>query len=467
MQSTPPLASDAPVGHIAELEDLFRAAEKPREQFRIGAEAEKFGIETVPGRPFSGGPLQYSGPRSVLAVFERLSAKHGWTGVSEAPGGPLIALERGGASITLEPGGQFELSGAPLADVHAIHAEFEQHYAELAGISSELGIEWLSLGFQPFARFAELSWVPKERYAIMKKYLPSRGRRGQDMMQRTATVQANFDYSDEEDAMRKLRMLLGLAPVFQAMCANAPFIEGRVSELASERLDVWLNMDPDRSGLMPRLWKSERPRYRDYVEWALDAGMFFIKRPDARLVLNTGQTFRDFMANGFEGERATHADWFRHLATLFPDVRLKSTLEVRTCDALPGDLTPAVPALFTGLLYDEQALAEAEELARGVTLEAATASRAEVPRKGLSGRLGTKPVRELAERLLGIAAGGLSRRGCLNAQGQDEGIFLQPLARLVSQGLCPADELRGSAPPGSALDRSALGRAQVARAAPL
>jgi glutamate--cysteine ligase len=466
MQSTPPLASDAPVRDIVELEDLFRAAEKPREQFRIGAEAEKFGIEAVPGRPFSGAPLQYSGPRSVLSVFERLSAQHGWKGVSEAPGGPLIALERGGASITLEPGGQFELSGAPLSDVHAIHAEFEEHYAELAGISSELGIEWLSLGFQPFARFEELSWVPKERYAIMKQYLPSRGRRGQDMMQRTATVQANFDYSDEEDAMRKLRMVLGLSPVFQAMCANAPFIEGRVSELQSERLDVWLNMDPDRSGLMPRLWQTERPRYRDYVEWALDAGMFFIKR-GGRLVLNTGQTFRDFFTNGFEGQRATHADWFRHLATLFPDARLKSTLEVRTCDALPGDLTPAVPALFTGLLYDARALGEAEQLARGVTLEMAAASRAEVPRKGLSGRLGNKPVRELAERLLEIAAGGLSRRGCLNAQGQDEGIFLQPLARLISRGQCPADELRGSQQPGSPLDRSALARAQVAAAAPL
>src|SRR6185295_8358904 len=231
---------------------------------------------------------------------------------------------------------------------------------------------------------------------------PSRGRRGRDMMQRTATVQANFDFSGEEDAMRKMRVVLGVGPALQAMFANAPFREGRVSDLKSERLDVWLNMDPQRSGIMPSLWNTKRPRYRDYVEWALDAGMFFIKR-GTRLILNTGQSFRDFLRNGFEGQRATHADWFRHLSTLFPDVRLKNTLEVRTCDALPEDLTLAVPALLTGILYDDPALAAAEEIARGVTLSAALTARSEVPRTGLGGQLGGKPLRSLAERLLEIS----------------------------------------------------------------
>jgi glutamate--cysteine ligase len=295
----------------------------------------------------------------------------------------------------------------------------------------------------------------------MREYLPTRGHRGRDMMQRTSTVQANFDYSSEEDAMRKLVVAFKLAPAFQAMCANAPFAEGRVSTLKSERLDVWLHMDPSRSGLIARLWDTERPRYRDYVEWALDAGMFFIKR-DERLVLNTGQTFRDFLQRGFEGERATQGDWVRHLATLFPDARLKSTLEIRSCDAQPEALTMAVPALFTGLLYDDVALAEAEELARRVSLDAALASRAQVPALGLGGRLGDRPMRSVAERLLEIASGGLGRRARRNEQGQDESIYLRPLVALVSAGKTPADVLLGDRQPGSDIDASALVSAEVA-----
>jgi glutamate--cysteine ligase len=455
MQSTPPSASDAPIRGIDELEQIFREAEKPREKFRIGAEAEKFGVHAG-----SLDPLAYQGERSVLSIFERFEA-HGWKPVREAAGAPVIALERGQASITLEPGAQFELSGAPWSDVHGIQREFVDHFQELGVASRELGLVWWSLGFHPTAKPEQLPWVPKERYAIMKDYVPSRGRRGRDMMQRTSTVQANFDYESEEDAMRKLLIVLKLSAVFQATFANSPFIEGRVSELRSERLDVWLNMDPDRSGLIPGLWGLARPRYRDYVAWALDAGMFFVKR-GSRLVLNTGQTFRDFLAHGFDGQRATHADWFRHLATLFPEARLKSTLEVRTCDAQSGALSMAVPALFTGLLYDERALAEAEELAREVTLDAALASRAEIPRLGLGARLGSRPIRGLAERLLDISAGGLARRARLDDRGQDETMYLLPLSRLVAAGQSPADELRGDRQPGSLIDEAALERVRVA-----
>src|SRR5688572_5404132 len=243
MQPTPSSANEAPVRAIDELEQIFVESEKPTHQHRIGAEAEKFGVdaETL-------APLSYSGPRSVLAIFERLTARHGWSKVSEAEGSPVIALERGNASITLEPGSQLELSGAPWADVHAIHDEFVGHFTELAAISRELGLRWWSIGFHPTAKQSELGWVPKQRYAVMREYLPTRGRRGRDMMQRTSTVQANFDYSSEEDAMRKLAVINRLAPVFQAMTANAPFAEGSVSKLKSERLDVWLNMDPARSG---------------------------------------------------------------------------------------------------------------------------------------------------------------------------------------------------------------------------
>ncbi len=460
MQSTPSSASDAPVRAIEDLEQIFREAEKPRERFRIGAEAEKFGVDAASLRP-----IPYSGERSILSVFDRFQERHGWLPIREADKGPIIALERGLASITLEPGAQFELSGAPWPDVHGINDEFIQHFTELGAISRELGLRWWSIGFHPTAAQAELPWVPKERYAVMKEYLPTRGRRGRDMMQRTATVQANFDYESEDDAMQKLLVVLKLSPVFQAMCANSPFIEGRVSPLRSERLDVWLNMDPQRSGLIERVWNVERPRYRDYVEWALDAGMFFVKR-GPRLLMNTGQTFRSFLEHGFEGQRATSGDWFRHLATLFPDARLKSTLEVRTCDALPNDLTMAVPALFTGLLYDAKALEEAEELAREVTLAAALQSRAEVPRLGLGGRFGERPLRAVAERLLDIASGGLGRRARLNARGEDETIYLRPLAELVTSGRTPADALRGKREPGSAIDTGVLARVQVAEAGP-
>jgi glutamate--cysteine ligase len=456
MQPIPPSAEEAPVRAIEELEAVFRQSEKPRVEFRVGAEAEKFGVDSV-----SLAPLPYSGPRSILSIFDRLRERHGWQSVSESEGSPIIALTRGQSSITLEPGAQLELSGAPWSDVHAIRAEFEDHFRELHGLSRELNLTWLSLGFHPLAHPSDLPWVPKERYAIMKQYLPSRGTRGRDMMQRTATVQANFDYENEEDAMRKMSVVLRLSPVFQGMFACAPFKEGQVSELHSERLDVWCNMDPERSGLMPRLWASKRPRYRDYIEWALDAGMFFIKR-GPRIVLNTGQTFRSFLEHGFEGQRATQGDWVRHLATLFPDVRLKSTLEVRTCDALPWDLTLSVPALFTGLLYDERALEEAESLAQGVTLEAAQACRAEVARVGLGGRLGTKPVRSFAERLIDIASGGLGRRQRSNAAGEDEAVYLRPLARLVARGLSPSDALRGDREVGSPIDVAALRSVQVA-----
>lgn len=461
-QSIPPALSgrDQPLSGLDELEEPFRESEKPPSRFRIGAEAEKFGFLSE-----SLTPVRYSGERSILSVFERLREKHGWRPVSEFDGAPVIALSRGQASITLEPGAQLELSGAPLDDVHQIAAEFEQHYSELAGISDELGLTWLSLGFQPLASEAELPWVPKERYGIMKRYLPERGSRGRDMMQRTATVQANLDYESEEDAMRKLRVLLRLSVIVQATCANSPFFEGVVSPLASQRADVWLHMDPARSGLISSLWGLDRPRYRDYVEWALDAGMFFFKRGD-QLLANTGQTFRSFLEDGFEGHRPTRADWFRHLATLFPEVRLKSTLEVRASDALPRDLTVAVPALLTGLVYDSRALDEAEELADTLSLDSVVESRPDVARRGLAAEIGGRPVRELAERLLDSAKQGLSRRARLDAEGRDEVRYLEPLSQLVESGRSPGDELRGGLEVGQPVPFEQLRRALVAGAPP-
>jgi glutamate--cysteine ligase len=303
-----------------------------------------------------------------------------------------------------------------------------------------MNLTWLGVGFHPLAKQSDLSWVPKQRYAIMREYLPKRGSGGLDMMRRTATVQANFDFSSEADALKKLVVCLKLAPLVNALGANSPFEEGKLSGYKSRRGFTWLNMDPDRSGLLPALLRAQQPGYRDYVEWALDAGMFLIKR-HGQPVLNTGQKFRDFMHNGYQRERATFGDWKLHLNTLFPEARLKSTLEVRSSDSLPSRLGCAVPALFTGILYDEQALSEADSFARELDVGALLRARPALVQYGLAAQVGNRPMQQLAERVLEIADGGLRRRARLNQHGQDERVHLQLLTSLVQSGKTPADAM--------------------------
>ncbi|RYE92961.1 MAG: glutamate--cysteine ligase, partial [Myxococcales bacterium] len=313
-----------------DLFELFRASEKPAEQWRIGAECEKFGVFRG-----SGAPLHYRGEPGVPTVLHTLVERHSWEPEPESPGGPLIALRRARGSITLEPGGQLELSGAPLLDIHAVAHEARGHLDELRSISDELGLAWVGLGFHPLARQADLDWVPKARYGIMQVYLPSRGAHGLDMMRRTATVQANYDYRDEADAMRKLRVSLKLAPVTTAMFANSPFYEGQRWGGRSYRAYAWLDVDNSRAGLVPAVWH-EGSTYADYVEWALDVPMFLFKR-GGQPVENTGQSFRSFLRHGFRGHRASAGDWEMHVNTIFPEVRLKRTLEIRgaDCQSLP------------------------------------------------------------------------------------------------------------------------------------
>ena len=435
--SDPDPADDQPIRGEDDLVAIFHAAEKPKAQFRIGVEAEKFAIDAT-----TAAPLSYEGERGVLRVFAALIEGHGWQPEREQPDGPIIALRREHARVTLEPGAQLELSGAALPDVHAICGELRGHLSELRTISSEMNLVWLGVGFQPLARQADLPWVPKQRYRIMKEYLPTRGSAAHDMMRRTATVQANYDWSSEEDALRKLRVALRLAPLTNAMFANSPFYEGRLSGKKSLRGEVWLDMDPSRSGLIPSLWKKERPSYRDYAEWALDAGMFLIKR-GARVLANTGQSFRSFLSDGFQGERATRGDWKLHLSSLFPEARIKNTLEVRACDSLPTNLACAVPALYAGILYDERALGEAEELGLRFDYEQVSRARPELVRLGLAASIAGLPARTLAERLLEIASSGLERRAQLSSGGSDERVHLRRLGELVSAGKSPADVLTG------------------------
>ncbi|MCA9628077.1 MAG: glutamate--cysteine ligase [Myxococcales bacterium] len=427
--------AQAPIQSFDDLLQIFHASQQPEAEWRIGAEAEKFGVDAATGEP-----IGYEGERGVLRVLDALATEFDYSAGRESPDGPIISLTRGALSVTLEPGAQLELSGSPMQDVHAVCAELRGHMAELARISTDMNVVWLGLGFHPFARQADLPWVPKQRYAIMREYLPTRGRRGVDMMRRTATVQANFDYVDEQDAMRKLGVSLRISPIVNALFANSPFFEGKLAGKVSERGAVWLEMDPERSGMIADLARKPRATYADYAEWALDAGMFFFKR-DGRIVPNTGQTFRSFMRDGFQGERATIGDWHFHLNTLFPDARLKKTLEVRCCDSLPTRLTTGVPALFTGLLYDEQALAEAEDLSFSYDLEALMQARVELVTHGIRAEFDGRSVRSLAEQLVEIARGGLSRRGKLDAQGRDETIHLEPITELLERGLMPADLL--------------------------
>jgi glutamate--cysteine ligase len=423
----------------SELLEVFQSAEKPAAAYRIGMESEKFGVHAE-----TGAPLSYDGEFSVVRLFQWLLDR-GWRAERESIGGPIIALKRDLQSITLEPGSQFELSGSPLADLHAVHAEFRAHLSELEPVAREMGLVWLGTGFHPLARQDELGWVPKQRYAIMREYLPPLGAAAHDMMRRCATVQVNLDFSSEEDAMRKLVVALKLSPIVHALSANAPFAERRLTDMKSLRGHVWLHMDGSRSGLIEPVLRAKTPRYSDYVEWALDAGMFLLKRGGETLA-NTGQSFRDFLSHGFEGERATHADWKLHLNTLFPEARLKNTLEARSADAQRFEHATAVPALWVGLMYDELSLSRAEELSREFSLEALSAARPSLVTRGLDASIAGVSARSYAERVLELAADGLDRRKLFDESGHSERILLDALIALVSQGRVPADQLSQGLP---------------------
>jgi len=433
----------------------FVQACKPREAWRIGPEMEKFGVFEA-----TRDPVPYAGERSISTVFEDLVKTHGWTPEREHEGGPVIALGRGGASITLEPGAQLELSGVQSKNIHEVCAELRGHMREIGPASRAMGVRWLGVGFHPFARREDFQWVPKQRYSIMRDYLPTRGGHAIDMMLRTCTIQVNLDYADEADAMRKMHVALALAPATTAMFANSPWKEGRPHGGLTYRGRVWLDMDPDRTGLVPPLWQSSA-RFDSYVEWALDVPMFLIKR-DGHAIANTGQTFRSFWKSGYEGNVATLEDWKLHLNTLFPEVRLKRTIEIRGADVQSTDMACALPALWTGILYDDRALGECEALVEGWTHDEIEELRTRVWRDGLRAPFRGRPLAGVAERVVAIAEGALERRKIVDPKtGRDERVHLARLRTLVGQGRTPADVLlegmeREADPAKAILERSSL-----------
>jgi glutamate--cysteine ligase len=374
----------------------------------------------------------------------------GWERSFEGPN--LVALSKDGASITLEPGGQMELSGAPLRTIREICQEFTAHVELVKQLSEDLGIVWLGLGGDPFHDLSAIPQVPKIRYDLMRAYLPTRGDLALDMMHATATVQANFDYASEADMVAKLRMAMACSPVVSALYANSCISLGKENGFATRRVEIWRHTDPDRCGVLHFVF-DEDFGYRRYAEWALDVPLFFVVR-GGQYVAAAGQTFREFLERGFElpseiarsngGEtraRATLADWELHLTTLFPEVRLKRFIEVRGADAVPQGLICALPALWKGLLYDDQSLAAAGEVLGDLSPDQRDEALVAVSREGMAARVGGQPVSELAALLCQLAADGLRRIHESGESEVDERSFLEPLQEILERGQSPAEDL--------------------------
>jgi glutamate--cysteine ligase len=415
-----------------ELEAFFHSAGKPRDRWRVGTEYEKVGINRTTAKA-----IPYFGRGGVEYILKELSERFNWR--PEEQDGHIIALARDNAQITLEPGGQIELSGEPCESIHCTHAEFTQHIRELLEVTEPLDVVFLGLGMQPVSRLEEIEWVPKKRYRIMAPYMPKVGRLGQRMMKQTATVQANIDYSDEKDAMAKFRTGMGLAPIVIAMFANSPICEGQLNGYRSFREHIWTDTDKNRSGLLRFAFLPE-VSFAHYVNYALDVPMYFIVRHHDYIDM-TGLTFRQFLEHGHKGERATIEDWNDHLTTLFPETRIKRYMEVRSADSQPPELMPALPALIKGIFYDSDCLEAAWDLVKGWSWDERMQAYLDSHENALAARIRRYSLLDLAKELVQIAWEGLRRQKALNRQGEDETIYLTPLKALLSQGKCPADVL--------------------------
>ena len=407
-----------PISSRRELVAWIEAGVKPAgSPLRIGTEHEK-----IPFYKAGHAPVPYQ-PGGVRALIEGLQAAQGWTPIFDRDA--LIGLydPQGGGAISLEPGGQFELSGAPLEDVHAARAECDAHFTALERIAAPLGIGFLDLGASPKWSRAQTPVMPKQRYAIMSDYMPKVGSLGLDMMFRTATIQVNLDFTSESDMVRKMRVGLALQPIVTALFANSPFLDGKPTGALSQRSNIWRDTDPDRTGMLPFVFE-DGMGFERYVDYALDAPMYFVKRGEIYHDV-AGASFRDLLAGKLPqlpGERATIADWANHLSTIFPEVRLKTYLEMRGADAGPRAHITALPALFVGLLYDGAALDGAGELIRGWSATERQNLRDEVPFKGLEASIRGRSAREIALDMLALARAGLdaARATGLHRRGRDD-----------------------------------------------
>ncbi len=433
--SAPPKSSGAPITDRRQLVEYLDKGCKPREQWRIGTEHEKFAFRSDDLRR-----LPYEGESaSIRALLEGLR-RFGWEPVNE--NGRPIALARGDCNVTLEPGGQVELSGAPLATIHQTCDEVHQHLTEVTEVAAPLGVGLLGMGFDPKWPRAAVPWMPKGRYAIMRSYMPKKGNLGLDMMSRTCTVQVNLDFESEADMVRKFRVGLALQPIATALFADSPFTEGRPNGYLSWRSRIWTDTDPDRCGMLPFVFEPGMG-FERYVDYILDVPMYFVYR-EGHYVDVAGRSFRDFMAGrlaGFEGQLPAIGDFTDHLTTAFPEVRLKRYLEMRGADGGPWNRLCALPALWVGLLYDATALDAAAELTRDWTIEEMQRLRLDVPRLALKAPFRGGTVQDVAKTMVEIAREGLRRRNRRDRAGlNDESHFLNVLAEIAEEGRTPAEE---------------------------
>ena len=429
--SSPSHVADTPITDRDQLVASIASGEKPRDAWRIGTEHEKFGFRLDDLRPPT-----WEGERGIGALLSGLT-RFGWERVEEH--GKLIALAREGASVTLEPAGQLELSGAQLEDVHETCCEVTCHLQEVHTVADELQLGFLGMGFQPKWRRQDMPWMPKGRYKIMREYMPKVGGLGLDMMTRTCTVQVNLDFDSEADMVKKFRVALALQPVATALFADSPFTEGQPNGFQSYRSHIWTDTDADRTGMLDFVFEGGFG-YERYVDYLLDVPMYFSYRKGEYIDLS-GKSFRKFLDGNLPelpGAKANLRDWADHMTTAFPEVRLKKFLEMRGADGGPWNRLCALPAFWVGLLYDQTALDAAWDLVKDFTREERHALRDGVPRDALGLKFRGASVRELAREALAISAHGLQRRARRNAHGADERIFLDILAQIVEANQTPA-----------------------------
>lgn len=423
---------------IEKFDDLlltFQKGMKPKSAWRIGTEHEKFGFYKG-----SNTTVPYEGDNGIKALLEAMQKETNWQPIMEK--GNIIGLKDGMGSVTLEPGGQFELSGAPLISIHETCKEIAQHLKAVRAAADPLNIGFLGLGFQPKTSLEDVPMMPKGRYNIMKSYMAKVGRLGRQMMFRSCTVQVNLDYSSEIDMAQKFKASLALQPIATALFANSPFAEGRLNGYQSYRAHVWSDTDPDRTGI-PKFIFNKDFGFADYANYALDVPMYFVYR-DGIYHDVSGLSFRDFMAGklkGFEGQYPTQTDWEDHLTTLFPEVRLKSYLEMRGADAGPWSRLCALPALFVGMLYDEASLKACLDIIKDWDYEDIEGLRRTVPMLGLNAKIVGRKAQDIAKEVLAIARSGLNARAQLNTAGDNETGFLSELDEIATSGKNAAQRL--------------------------
>ncbi len=435
--SGPSASNDTPITDHRQLVEVMASGEKPRAAWRIGTEHEKFGFRLDDLRP-----PEFDGERGIEALLKGLE-RFGWTPYEEH--GRVIALTQGLASVTLEPAGQLELSGAPVETIHDTCREVGTHLNEVRQVADGLGLGFLGMGFQPKWRRDEMPWMPKGRYKIMREYMPKVGKLGLDMMTRTCTVQVNLDYASEADMVKKFRVSLALQPIATALFADSPFTDGQPNGYLSYRSHIWTDTDADRTGMLDFVFE-DGFGYERYVDYLIDVPMYFSYRGGEYLDLS-GKSFRKFLAGELDelrGELPTLRDWNDHMTTAFPEVRLKKYLEMRGADGGPWGRLCALPAFWVGLLYDDAALDAAWDLVKDFTMEERHALRDGVPKHALKLPFRGGTVRELAIEALKISLAGLQRRGragngCCSRDGADESGFLQPLLEIAEAGQTPAE----------------------------